>query len=572
MLRFLHRLSLLVTTTATVAAARLEITIAPQFQGEPLRLDSLRYQNSAGETLSVTKLSYLLSGFALERGDGTWLEFPDFHAWMDATSRRQVLNLENIPNAKYRAVRLHIGPPPADNAADPSKFPAQHPLNAQLNGLHWSWQGGYIFLALEGHFRTANQEIQGYTWHLARDPHRTRIALTAPLDLRRDAGLLIHFDVATLLNAPHPLSFERNGTATHSREGDPIAPALCANLPGAFHVQRVVSAAPPVAPGPPVVPIDLPEHYTPYAFTMSRRFPIPELPRDNPLIVERVALGKRLFHEKSLSRNDTISCATCHLETHGFTDARATSIGIDGRQGDFNSMPLFNLAWKSNFFWDGRAETLRAQVLMPIADHREMDLSPATASNKLAAMDDYQTLFNKAFASPGITPEKMALALEQYLLTLVTGQSRFDKAMNGTETLTEIEKRGFELFITESDPRTGQRGADCFHCHGGPLFTDHQFHNNGLANAGQGRASVTGSSADRGKFITPSLRNISRTAPYMHDGRFATLEEVIDHYSTGVHRSPALDPNLAKHPGTGLNLSRKDKDAIIAFLHTLTDP
>jgi cytochrome c peroxidase len=136
-----------------------------------------------------------------------------------------------------------------------------------------------------------------------------------------------------------------------------------------------------------------------------------------------------------------------------------------------------------------------------------------------------------------------------------------------------MEQRGAELFMTEYDPRTGQYGADCFHCHGGPLFTDHQFHNNGLdlTESDSGRYLITHNDADRGKFATPSLRNVAHTAPYMHDGRFTTLEEVVAHYNDGVHRSDTLDPNLAKHPVTGLHLSADDQKALVAFMETLTD-
>jgi cytochrome c peroxidase len=554
------------------SAARLEITIAPQFQGEALRLDSLRYQNAAGETLSVSRLSYLLSGFALQQENGAWLELSGTVAWLDAAARRQTVDLPDIPPARYQAVRFHVGPDAEMNAADAAKFPAAHPLNASLNGLHWSWQGGYVFMALEGHFRNAAQEPQGYLWHLARDPNRTCISLTAALDLRADAGMLVHFDVAALLNAPRALSFARDGTATHSRDGDPLAAALKANLAGAFQVHRIAGGIAAAAPaGLPVKPIDLPDKFTPYPLTISRSFPIPDLPRDNPLITERVALGKRLFNEPMLSRNGAISCASCHLEKSAFTDGLPVSTGVEGRRGDRNAMPLFNLAWKSRFFWDGRAESLRAQVLMPLADHREMDLEPAKACEKLAASPDYQRAFGAAFKSPGITADKLALALEQYLFTLIASRSKFDAVLLGKATLTEAEQRGFELFMTESDPRTGQRGADCFHCHGGPLFSDHQFHNNGLLSPGKGRAAITGEPADDGKFVTPSLRNIALTAPYMHDGRLATLEEVMAHYSTGIHRSAALDPNLAKHPGSGLQLSEADQKALIAFLKTLTD-
>jgi cytochrome c peroxidase len=571
-LPFLIRLSAAALLTAFCQAAPLEITIDPVFQGAPLRLDSLALTNAAGETLSVTRLSYLLSGFALEREDGTWQECPDTHAWMDAASGRKVINLPDIPDATYRAIRFHVGPPPADNARDASAFPASHPLNPNVNGLHWSWQGGYIFMALEGHYRTGGAEMQGYTWHLARDPNRTRITLSAPLDLHHAAGLLLQLDIASLFNAPRPLSFARDGAATHSRKDDPIAAALVANLPGAFRVHRLVSQAPALLPvTSKIKPIDLPDQFTPWRFTLSSTFPIPDLPRDNPLITERVTLGEKLFHDPILSRNSTISCASCHHADAAFTDQKPVSTGIEGRTGERNAMPLFNLAWKTQFFWDGRATNLQQQVLQPITDHREMDESLEKAASKLADSPEYRTAFQAAYRSPGITPEKIALALEQYLLTLTSYDSKLDQALKGSATLTEQEKRGFELFMTESDPRTGQRGADCFHCHGGPLFTDHQFHHNGLLTKDPGRARVTGIATDQGKFVTPSLRNIALTAPYMHDGRFQTLEEVIAHYRTGIAREPNLDPNLAKHPALGISLTDDDQAALIAFLKTLTD-
>ena len=157
-----------------------------------------------------------------------------------------------------------------------------------------------------------------------------------------------------------------------------------------------------------------------------------------------------------------------------------------------------------------------------------------------------------------ITPERLGVAIEAFVLTLTSYDSKFDRSLRGEATLDEAEKRGFELFVTEFDPRQRQFGADCFHCHGGALFTDHAMRNNGLAN-------------EPGRFATPSLRNVALTAPYMHDGRFATLEEVIGHYDHGVVRTPSLDPNLGKHPNTGLNLSAADTSALVAFLKTLTD-
>lgn len=235
-------------------------------------------------------------------------------------------------------------------------------------------------------------------------------------------------------------------------------------------------------------------------------------------------------------------------------------------------MPLFNLAWGHSFFWDGRAKSLREQVLKPIEDPLEMNAKLDDVLAKLGADRDYPRLFAAAFGSAGVTRERLALVLEQFLLTLVSQDSKFDRAAKKLGTLTDEERRGLELFVTENDPARGLRGADCFHCHGGNLFTNGQFANNGLAPRDDaGRFEVTGGESDRGKFKVPSLRNVAATAPYMHDGRFQTLEEVVEHYDSGVHRSATLDPNLAKHPASGLGLSAADKRALVAFLETLTD-
>ncbi len=536
-------------------------------------------------------------------------------------------------------------------------MPADHPLNPNLNGLHWNWQGGYILLALEGRWspvaasrqsaalqnnsaallRDAATKLDGFSFHFANDTNRTRINLAAAFDLTRDTRLELDFDLAPLLNAPRPISFAKDGSSTHSREGDPIAAALKANLPGAFRMRRVgrmdaKDRAPAFAK-----PLYLPEKFTPYRFTMSAVFPMPDLPRDNPLIEERVALGEKLFHEPKLSRDNTVSCASCHNQRAAFTDPRRYSVGVRQQLGTRNAMPLFNLAWRNSFFWDGRAPSLRAQALMPIQDHTEMDesltnvvaklsaparralpltpaLSPAERENGIQSPDKetraelprradflplpegegrgegkrdmnpsgrassatapgYPTRFTAAFGLPEITPEKIGLALETFVLTLTSFDSKFDRAFRGETQLTDTEKRGFELFMTEYDPRRDQYGADCFHCHGGALFQSQTFANNGLdaTFTDRGRAKITGKISDEGKFSTPSLRNIALTAPYMHDGRFTTLEEVVTHYSSGVQRSATLDPNLAKHPDGGLHLSAEDQRALVAFLKTLTD-
>ena len=554
-------------------ATNLETIIQPTFAGSPLILDSLRYENSAKETLSFTRISFLLSGFALEKESGGWTELPNQHAWCDAEKHRLQFILHDVPPASYRSIRFYFGPDEKTNHADIAKIPADDPLNPNLNGLHWNWQGGYIFLALEGYFRTGNDKPTGYSYHFARDPRRTAINLNAPLDLLHDATLTLDFDLASLLNSPRPISMNHDGVSTHSRESDPLADKLGANLRGSFRIRRFLSSIPVASPMKNRKPIELPEKYTPYRFQMAATFPMPDLPMDNPLIEERVSLGQKLFQDSAFSKDNSISCLSCHDPAHGLSDARRFSIGIHGDPGTRNSMTLHNLAWKNHFFWDGRATSLRQQVLMPVQEHDEMDETLDRVAQKLSSEPTYPPLFAKAFGSPKISAEKIALALEQFLLTLTSYRSKFDLAMAGLTQLTPEEQRGFELFMTEYEPRMGQRGADCFHCHGAPLFTDHQFHNNGLDSSPKdpGRQKVTGKDSDMGKFATPTLRNIALTAPYMHDGRFKTLEEVIDHYSSGVQRSPTLDPNLAKHPIEGIGLTSADKKALVSFLKTLTD-
>lgn len=555
---------------AHASAATLHGVIQHQGDKQPLLLDSLRYATGEKESFSITRASYLLSGFSLQRGDGSWLELPGNVAWLDAAKRHLSFALPDVPPARYAALRFHVGLDAATNAASLAQYPG-HPLNPNVNGLHWSWQGGYIFLALEGNWRGADARPGGFSYHFARDANRTAITLKGEFDLTGDATVEIGFDVAALLNGKKPLSFAKDGVSTHSQPGDPISDALAANLPGAFSLKAVTSHVPDIARASAIKPIDLPLTFTPFPFKMSRTFSVPSLPRDNPLTQERVALGERLFHDTALSRDGTLSCASCHARENAFADPQQFSLGVEGRKGTRHGMPLFNLAWKTSFFWDGRAASIREQVLFPIQDHLEMDEKLENVAAKLQKTTAAD--FERAFGTPEITPLRIGLALENFLLTLTSHDSKFDRAMRGEEKLSADEQRGFELFMTEREPRMGSLGADCFHCHGGALFTDHQFRNNGLAidESDLGRFKVTHSALDRGTFATPSLRNIAITAPYMHDGRFQTLEQVLDHYSEGVQRTDTLDPNLAKHPDGGLHLTADEKKAVIAFLKSLTD-
>ncbi|MDP4722113.1 MAG: cytochrome C peroxidase [Akkermansiaceae bacterium] len=562
-----HPLSIaFLAITSLAGAAPIHLDFIHEIDGKPILIDSLRYEKSSSEAFSITRLDWLATDFSLTLENGDTLTIPDSTAFI--TTRGGTFSLPDLPEEKITAISFHIGPDEETNHSDPAQYAADHPLNPNLNNLHWDWQGGYIFLAMEGHWRAPSARLPGgYAYHFAHDPNRTTVTLPLERTPRNESRIAIALDAQKLLQA---LSFEKDGTTTHSREGDPIAARLKANLQPAFRIAAIREGGMPPPPNPPA-PIDLPANPEGYPITLPKHIPLPALPSDNPLLTTRVALGEKLFHETQLSKNNSISCASCH-QGETMSDPRKLSLGTEGLPGTRHSMPLFNLAWKTSFMWDGSAPTLRDQAMIPIQHHLEMDESLSNITAKLKADPTYPPLFTAAFGSGEITPENIGLALENFLLTRLSFDSKLDQSMKGQATLTDQEKRGFELFFTESEPRMGKLGADCFHCHGGAHFTDHSFHNNGLTpTADLGLEKTTGKPTDRYKFSTPSLRNIALTAPYMHDGRFATLEEVIDHYNSPIPLSETLDPNLAKHP-QGLGLSTDDKAALIAFLKTLSDP
>lgn len=314
---------------------------------------------------------------------------------------------------------------------------------------------------------------------------------------------------------------------------------------------------------------------TPYTLAIGS-FPAPTFNGNEPTI-QGVKLGRMLFHEKMLSKDGTRSCASCHIQSLGFSDSAQFSIGVEGKQGKRQAMGVFNMAWhKNEFFWDGRAHLLRDQSLLPIQDPLEMNETLENVVSKLSASQMYRDQFVRAFGTDEITPERMSLAMEQFMNTIVSNQSKYDKYLAGEVTLTASEERGRELFFLEyNEFLPAQSGADCAHCHGGFNFTNDRYMNNGLDVDGQqadgGRQDANNNPADKAKFKVPSLRNIALTAPYMHDGRFKTLEEVVDHYNNGIKRSTTLDPALNATTNTGLRLTAQDKADLVAFLKTLTD-
>lgn len=315
---------------------------------------------------------------------------------------------------------------------------------------------------------------------------------------------------------------------------------------------------------------------TPYNLDYGA-FPPPEIPADNQPTVAGVELGRRLFYETRLSGDNTQSCASCHQQKDMFSDIRQFSIGIDELPGKRQAMAIFNLAWhKNGMFWDGRSPSLRDQALRPIQDPLEMHETLENAVAKLKEDQAYKDQFIRAFGDEQITSDRIGLAIEQFEFTLISNQSRYDAFLRGEVILSPAEERGRQLFFAEFDPFFNQKGGECFHCHGGFNFTNDQFMNNGLDSEADftdpGRFEITHDPLDRARFKVPSLRNIALTPPYMHDGRFGTLEEVIEHYATGVKQSSTLDELLFHNiePG-GLQLTAEDKADLIAFLRTLTD-
>jgi cytochrome c peroxidase len=285
--------------------------------------------------------------------------------------------------------------------------------------------------------------------------------------------------------------------------------------------------------------VDVQLDSTPYVLDFGD-FPPPMIAPDNPLTVQGVKLGRMLFYETRLSKDNSMSCASCHRQEHAFTD-------------------------------------MRDQSLLPIQDPLEMNETLENVVAKLSADQNYRDQFIRTFGNNEITSEKISLALEQFMNSIVSVESKYDRWLRGEVTLTASENRGRKLYFQEFNPFfPDSSGADCAHCHGGPNFENDQYMNNGLDADGNiqdnGREEATGLAQDKGKFKVVSLRNIELTAPYMHDGRFNTLEEVVDHYNTGIELSTTLDPALHQvYQEGGLALNDQNKQDLVAFLKTLTD-
>lgn len=283
--------------------------------------------------------------------------------------------------------------------------------------------------------------------------------------------------------------------------------------------------------------------------------------KKNKLDPAAIQLGRVLFYDPVLSADSSISCASCHSPYNAFTHTdHALSHGIYDRIGTRNSPVLFNLAWSKSFMWDGAVNHLDVQALAPLENHVEMDEKLPHVLQKLSRQERYRKMFKTAFGTEKITGEYFLKSLSQFMLTLVSANSKYDQVMRKEAQFTEGEAKGYALFRQH-----------CASCHQEPLFTDQSFRNNGLEPDPElldiGRMKVTRKATDSLTFKVPTLRNIERSAPYMHDGRYRNLQMVLFHYSSNIHVSPTLAPELGK----GLLLNEADKQNLIFFLKTLTD-
>ncbi len=296
------------------------------------------------------------------------------------------------------------------------------------------------------------------------------------------------------------------------------------------------------------------------SFVVPNHFPEPVYDFSvNELSQEGFELGRKLFYDKRLSSDGNVSCGSCHAQVHGFADhGKALSEGVEGKLGKRNAPGIFNLAWHPNFMWDGAINHIEVMPLAPFTDSSEMDMELPAIIDFLNADSEYNPMFEKAFGAGEVDTQKLLYALAQFQGMLISSQSKYDKYLAGELSLDVDEMNGLTLFE-----------SNCASCHSGVLQTDFSYRNNGLdleyEDSGRHRVSLL--EDDKGKFRVPSLRNAGLTHPYMHDGRFFTLQQVLEHYTSGIQPHPNLDPSLQG----GIELTESEQADIISFIHTLSD-
>ncbi len=334
---------------------------------------------------------------------------------------------------------------------------------------------------------------------------------------------------------------------------------------------------------------DIPYDPKPYTIVKPAHFPPVPVPASNPMTVDGIQLGRRLFYDPILSADSSMSCSSCHLPQGSFTDNKAVSVGIDNIAGRRSSMSLLNIAYANNgLFWDGRSPNLEAQALKPVEDPIELHNTWPNVVEKLKNHPTYPALFRKAFGivdRDSITKELAAKAIAQFERILISsGNSKFDEFQRtGDLNIFDEEELDGKLMFFDEGGNANLPDAQCFHCHGGITLTGNQYFNNGLDSVGslmefkdKGRFEVTNNPNDQGKFRAPTLRNIALSAPYMHDGRFQTLQEAVAQYADngrGVSNEDIFIGQIGFPLGNGKysGLSAYHIKAITKFLETLTD-
>ncbi|MEY3421778.1 MAG: hypothetical protein RIR48_2074 [Bacteroidota bacterium] len=304
------------------------------------------------------------------------------------------------------------------------------------------------------------------------------------------------------------------------------------------------------------MPIKIPSNFPPPVYDLSV----------NPVTEDGFALGRQLFYEPLLSRDSNVSCGSCHQQSAAFIQAgHDFSHGVDNLHGRRNALPIFNALFYKTFFWDGGVHNLDMVPVNPIENRIEMDEKMDNVLRKLNSSSQYRMLFKQAFKTDSITSKEFLQAFSQFMVAMISANSRYDKYVrNEGEVLTADELSGLNIFKQK-----------CSSCHATDLFTDGSYRNNGIANDfrfDKGREEITLNESDKGKFKVPTLRNIEYTAPYMHNGSLATLDDVLQHYTSGMKPSKTVDSIFRKNDGTfGIDLTPDEKKNLICFLKTLSD-
>ena len=493
------------------------------------------YRNAAGNAYGVMRLQYFVSDLTLRRADGTSVRVDDTH-YVDIAEPSTLHHrpAQPVPAGQYAAVELVVGIPKERNLSGAFPSPPE-------SLMEWPDQmgGGYHYMKLEGRFVDRDGQLASFKLHTGMS-----MGMDHAVPIRLDGQALvvggdeleieIVMDVAEWFEHPHVYDLD---AYVPGMMGNPTAQALAEENGRDVFTIGYVGAPRAFVP-------------TPYAIPLPSNVPLAmAVPADNPTTVEGVALGRRLYYDPRLDGVADRACAGCHVQSASFTSRRVPGVPAH-----------VNLGFSDVFLWDGRVEgTLEDVMRFEVEEFFRADLAA------LAADPVYPEMFAHAFGPGPITTGRAARALAQFQRTLVSFDSRYDRAQRGEGSLSEAETRGAAIFFGET--------GDCFHCHGTVLFTDQRFHDMGLdaEPVRRGRADVTGDPTDVGAFKTPTLRNVALTAPYMHDDRYETLEEVVDFYSEGLQDSPTVDPLMRNVAGGGFGLTAEQKADLVAFLHTLTD-